>query len=154
MKLSIVPEIINSQQIKIFNEHHVPISICSPSSFKFNNQFKNPFILIDNFEKDKFKNVEITRINIEDVQKFGYRLVSIHITPGMSRNYPRQAKLYILEEKNNPIPKSEILHKLPDNHFIEYDLENKRLRILGKNSYPYIRNENASKWIELKKDGR
>lgn len=151
MKLSCVPEIINSLQIKIFNEQGVPIILCSPSNFKFNYPFKMPSITIDNFEKDKYKNFEIKRIGIDELEKFGYRFISIAITRGMKRNFPRQTRSYILENKKNPSPHldSEILYTLPDNHFIEFDFENKRLRISGKNAYGYIRNENAGKWIEM-----
>ena len=152
MKLSIVGELINSNQIKITDEQGIPVSLCSPSNFKFNYPFRIPSIIIDNFEREKYKNVEIKRIGVEELDKFGYRLVSIAFSRGMTRNYPRQVRFYTLENKKNPSPhdaNSEILYKLPDNHFIEFDFENKRLRISGKNAYGYIRSENASRWIQL-----
>ena len=52
MEISLVPEIMNSWKIKIFDENNMPIQICEPSEFKFNfNRYKNPSFLIDNFEK-------------------------------------------------------------------------------------------------------
>jgi len=150
MKLSIVPEIINLHSIKIYDEQNIPISLCAPAKFKYNSQFKNPMLVIDSFEKDKYNKVEITRINIDELEKLGYRFVSVSLTgTTLRRNYPRQTVCYCLEQIKNPIPKSVILYKLPDNHFIELDYENRRIRIKGRNAWGYIHTENASKWIEL-----
>ncbi|MEK6878435.1 MAG: hypothetical protein AABY22_02445 [Nanoarchaeota archaeon] len=150
MKLSIVPEIINLQKIKIFDEQNIAI-ILGESNFKFNNQFKNPFILIDNFEKEKYHKVEIKIISLEELEKLGYRLVSVSLVgTTIPRNYPAQKVCYCLENKNNLIPKSNILYKIPVNHLIEHDYENKRIRIKGRNAHGYFRTENAGKWIDLK----
>ena len=124
--------------------------ISEKSQFKFINNFQPPCILVDNFEKRKYKSMEIKRIEADDLEKFGLRLVSVPATP-QSRTYPRQIKHYMFESKDSPIPKSEILYKIPKDHVIELDTQNNRIRIKGKNAYPYLRNENASRWIELGK---
>ena len=41
---------------------------------------------------------------------------------------------------------------MPKDHFLEIDVTNNRIRIKGRNGYPYLRNENASKWIEIEED--
>lgn len=149
MKLSIVPEIINSEEIKIFDKNSIQINICKKSEFKFNyGEFVNPSIIIDNFEKRKYKDIEIKRISLETLESFGYRLVSIKAT-SKTRNFPRQMKSYLLEKIDNPIPFSEVMAKIPDSHFIELDVINSRIRIKGKYSFPYNRNENATPWIPV-----
>lgn len=156
MELSIIPRLINSEQIEILDSRGIPVKICEPSELFFNyDSFKVPFLLIDNLEKEKYKSAEIKTINIDDVKKKGFRLVSQYATY-KTRNYPGQHRIYLLESLTQATPNSEILSSMPKDHNIEFDVTNNRIRIKGRNSYPYIRNEDASRWIELiegKKDG-
>lgn len=146
---SIVPEIINSESIQILDENNIPIAICKHSPFLFNYAlFRQPFIIIDNIEKRRYKNIEIKRVDLDYLKGISLRLVSLRATPKM-RSRPRQAKCYMLESMDNPIPTAEVLHKLPKEHFIELDVINKRIRIKGNNAYPYRRNENASEWLQI-----
>lgn len=148
-QVSIIPDFINSEEIELLDENNVQMQICIPSQFKFNpNLFIHPFLLIDNFEKRKYHSIEIKKIPLEQIEKYGLRLVSVKAT-SITRNHPRQSRSYMLERKGNPIPNSEILSKLPKEHFIEMDIENKRIRVKGKNSFPYSRTENASQWISV-----
>jgi hypothetical protein len=148
MKISCVPEIINSESVEIRDENFVLIEICPKSIFKFNkSSFKNPTIIIDNFNR-LTDEVEIKRINVDELDKLGYRIVSIPAT-SKTRNYSRQTKIYVLENKNNTIGGAERLAKVPKDHFVELDIINKRLRIFGKNACNYVRGENASSWVEL-----
>ena len=148
MKLTIVPEILNSNRIEIKDENHITINLCEQSKFLFLPTFKNPSIIIDNFEKGNDKNPEIKKISLQDLDKIGFRIVSVTANP-KNRNYPRQTRLYVLENKNNPYPKAEVLFKIPKEHFLEQDIQNNRIRIKGRNAYPYVRNENASRWVQL-----
>lgn len=151
MRCSIVPELINYENIEIKDKRNMSVHLCQKSIFKFNpSTFQNPFIVIDNFEKKKYKNIEIKRINLDDLERYGLRLVSVPATP-QSRSYPRQNKFYMFETKDSPVPKSEIIYKIPKEHFIEMDTQNNRVRIKGKNAFPYLRNENSSRWVELGK---
>lgn len=149
MKTSIVPEILNSEEVEIRDEMNILVTLGQPSQFRFNySSFRKPYLVIDNFEKGKFKSFEIKRITLEELDKMGFRLVALNAT-SKTRNYPRQGKIYMLENKNYPEPKSDILYKIPKDHYIEFDFENKRIRIKGKNAFPYLRPENASRWKEL-----
>ena len=146
---SIVPELLNSQEIEIYDVNDVPVSICKKSNFRFNyNSFKNPSILIDVLEKRKYKDFEIKRINLEQLSVFGYRIVSVKTT-SKTKNRPRQNRTYCLEYLNKPVPNSEILLSIPLSHLIELDVVNKRVRLKGNNVWPYRRQENATPWIEV-----
>lgn len=147
-KLSIVPEIINSEEIIILDENNIPVAICPKSQFKFINNFQQPSILVDNFEKRRYKDIEIKVIDLSYLGRLGYRFVSIKCSSKI-RNYPRQIQSYLLESHIRPIPNSIILNKIPKDHFIEFDITNNRIRIKGKNTYPYNRAENATPWIPI-----
>lgn len=151
MKTSMVPELMNSQNIKIFDDNLVPVNICEKSFFLFdNNLFKNPSVTIDVFEAGRFKEVEIKRIQLPEVEKAGYRLVSLSVVnrPNI-KNYKGQKTVYMFKRLSDPLEGSTEMFRIPKDHVLEMDIINKRLRIRGKNSYPYIKNENASKWVEI-----
>jgi hypothetical protein len=149
MEISIVPQIINSMEIKFTDVNGFPISICKESKFKFNyGRFQNPFILIDAFEKENYKSIEIKKISLEELERLGYRLVSVKPIKNM-RNRRGQNKSYLLEFESSPIGNSEILLRVPQNHSIELDITNNRIRLKGANVWPYRRNENATPWVEI-----
>lgn len=151
MEISIVPKIIRTEDVHFFDDNNVEIFLCRPSQFRFINPFRKPFLVIDNYNKDKNKIEDIRKIDLTELHNLGFRLVSLN-TRGLDLVVrPRQAKIYMLEEKSNPIPKSQILNRIPKEHLIEFDMENKRIRIKGKNAYPYMRAENASQWRDVKK---
>ena len=139
---------INSEEITIFDENNIPVNICTKSQFKFINNFQPPSIVVDNFEKRRYKEIEIKVIDLSYLNKLGHRLVSIKCSSKI-RNYPRQLQSYILESHVRPIPNSIILNKIPKEHFIEFDITNSRIRIKGKNGYPYNRGENSTPWITV-----
>lgn len=149
-RISIVPELINSQEIEIYDENNIPVTICKKSKFLFSDKFIEPTIIIDNFERGRFKEIEIRNLDIAQLIKYGYRLVSFRAT-SETRNRPKQAKCYMLENINNPIPNSEILYRVPKEHLLEIDTVNNRIRIKGRNSYPYHRSQDASPWMKVSK---
>jgi len=152
-KTSIIPEIITRDNIVIFDVNEISVSICNKSFIPFLNNFIPPSIIVDNFEKRKYKDIEIRTIDLEYLSKFGYRLVSVGLKGMKSsvKNYRGQKKSYMLEDKTKPIPNSQPLSQIPKEHFIELDMTNNRIRIKGKNAFPYNRGEDASPWIQVKK---
>jgi len=149
MSLSIIPELMNLTHLELKDSRGIRVEICEPSQFRFNpSSFREPFLIVDNFEKQRYKRVEIKNITIEELKKKGYQLVASYTTP-KTRNYPRQSKLYQLENLNMPIAKAEILRLIPKDHSIEFDITNNRIRIKGRNAFPYLRNEFASRWVQL-----
>ena len=152
MKTSIVPELFNSKGIEITDDNNVPVRICEDSKFTLGiGYFKQPFILIDNLEIG-VEDIEIKRIMLPDLERFKLRLVSIEIKSSSRRNMrnrPGQKVCYMIKGKSDPLEGAIELIRIPKDHFLEMDLTNKRVRIRGHNSYPYIRNENAGKWKEV-----
>jgi hypothetical protein len=57
----------------------------------------------------------------------------------------------MLEAHTKPLPQSIILNKIPKEHFLEYDITNNRVRIRGRNGYPYNRPTNATPWLPVQK---
>lgn len=148
-RISIVSEVLNNQGVTIIDDNGIPVTICEKSQFKFNPAvFTPPSILVDNFERRKYKDIEIKIIDLEYLNKLGYRLVSVKCNSRI-RNFPRQLQSYILEAHMRPIPNSQILRVIPKDHLIEFDITNNRVRIKGKGGYPYHRGENATPWVPI-----
>jgi hypothetical protein len=147
-ELSIVPDMINSENLIFLDENNIPLTICKKSLYKFTNKFVDPTIIIDNFERGRFKEIEIRNLDISQLIKMGYRLISFKAT-SETRSRPRQIKCYMLEDINRPIPNSEILYKVPKEHNLEMDTVNNRIRIKGVNAFPYHRAQDASPWMKV-----
>lgn len=156
MKTSIVPELFNSNGIEITDDNNVPIRICEDSKFTLGlGYFKQPFILVDNLEIGKSESIEIKRIMLSDIDRLKLRLVSIDVRSASRRNMRNrsgQKVCYMIKSKTDPLEGATELFRIPKDHFLEMDITNKRVRVKGHNSYPYIKNENSSKWKEVKND--
>lgn len=151
MDISCIPKLINSHHIKVCDENFIPVNICKKTNEFFVDNFKNPFLIIDAFEAMNYKDVRIEILDMDQMDKLGYRLVSVSLK-GMSssrRNYSGQKRVYVLRRKTDPLGRDFELLKLPNDHQLQVDIINKRIRIKGKDAFPYIRNENASKWIDI-----
>ena len=123
LKISIVPEIINSEKIQIWDNNNVPVVICPSSRFLFNyNLFREPFVLIDEIERMRYKEIEIKKIEINALSNLNLRLVSFRTSK--SRNYVGQKNSYALEVIGNPIPNSIVMSHIPKNHELEMDIIN------------------------------
>ena len=153
MKPTLIPEIINSQEIKILDENNIPVELARKSQFKFNpTLFLIPNIIIDNFEKRNHPEIEIRRIELPFLNRLGYRLVSVEIKKSSMRNRAGQQRAYIIKENDAPLENGYELDKTPKEHYLEMDVVGNRIRLKGRNAYPYVRNENASQWIEVEED--
>jgi hypothetical protein len=146
-KLSIIGDLVVNNNIIIEDENGIPVTIFPRSKFPFICCFNPPSILVDNIEKLRYKNIEIKIIDVSYLNKLGYRLVSVK-TNSKIRNFSKQYQSYMLEAPSNPIPNSLILNKVPKDHFIEYDVTNNRVRIKGRNVFPYNRSNNTTPWKE------
>lgn len=156
MRTSIIPEIFRDRNIEITDDNNVPIKIFEElSSSIVLPSFNKPFIIIDNLEVGKIENIEIKRAMIPDLEKLKLRLVSIDLKNSSRRNMrnrPGQKVCYMIKSKSAPLEGAVELFRIPKDHFLEMDIINRRVRIKGHNSYPYIKNENASKWKEAEDD--
>jgi hypothetical protein len=71
-------------------------------------------------------------------------------TKTISKNYSGQRVAYTLKRKCDPIGNGIEIVRIPRDHDLEMDITNKRFRIRGKNCYPYLREENSSRWFDTK----
>lgn len=135
-----------TDDISIIDTNGLPVFLCEKSPIKLpSDYFKLPYLSIDNFQKYK-KEVEIKRMyDLKQIEQLGYRLM-VFTTTSKIRNYPGQKKSYALVSSEETIPMSIQSNSIPPDHYIEYDVINKLIRIRGKNSYPYHRSENAGDW--------
>jgi len=156
MKTSIVPELLNNRGIRIFDDNNVEIRICEDSKVQLSlNYFKNPFIIIDNMELGKGDNIETKKIVFSDLERLNLKLVTIDLrsaSRGNMRNRRGQKVCYMIKQKTASLEGAREIFKMPREHILEMDITNKRIRIRGVNSYPYVSNENASKWVEINDD--
>jgi len=151
MKTSIVPELLNQKEIEFFDDNNVVMTVCKSSKFSLNsNYFRRPFIVIDNMEIGKYENIEIKKMFFPDLERLGLRLISIDLRGRRNmRNRTGQRSCYMIKRKTDPLEGAKELFKMPSDHILERDLTNNRVRIKGINSYPYIRNENSSRWFQI-----
>lgn len=150
VKTSIIPDFINSEEIKLFDSEKFPVTVCEPSNIQFKNSFKKPFILVNNFDRDKESTPEIEKVTIDYLEKVGLRIVSLKCK-GLRiwKNYHDQRIIYLLEPIGRIIPNSTVLNHLPKDHSIELDITNHKIRLKGRDSFPYVRTENASRWVKI-----
>ncbi len=151
-KISIVPGLIELDEIKLFDSRKLfPVSICEKSDTKFNrNYFKRPFILVNNFDRNKNNEEEIERVSLEYLEKVGLRIVSLKTKKlRIRKNYKSQRVIYLLESLGRVIPNSEVVTHIPVGHFIELDIANNRIRLKGRDAFPYRRADNATPWVEI-----
>lgn len=146
MKLSIIPEIINSKKIKFYDEKNRKIFLCKESKFKYIIPFKSPSIVIDTFAKKTTIPEELVVIDFEELKKLGYILTSIRA--GSNRWFKRQLVIYRIESSSNISPGSKKLKEVSSGHRIEKDISNNKIRLVGPNAgFPRV--GNGGPWILL-----
>jgi len=151
-QISIVPQLIQQNHIKFFDEFEMPISICKKPIEISDINFVKPFLIIDTYEAMNYKYVEVKTLELPELDRLGYRLVSISLKgmSGSRRNYVGQLKAYVFRKKTDPLGRDLELNKLPKDHQLEMDIINGRIRIKGRDAVPKIPNEQASKWIDVR----
>jgi len=106
--------------------------------------FIYPYYLIDILSKDeKEPNIEESE-NIEILKKIGIILYGIEI---LKKNAwaPRQKYIYYLRQKGlSKIKDSKEINKMPPNHFLQIDIANNKLRLVGNN---ISKNQKFTEWI-------
>lgn len=76
---------------------------------------------------------EIKRIDYNDLNRMGWMLVSERVGSGKNRYFVQQSVVYKLKRYNAHIPSNK---GMPNNHYVEYDELNQRIRLVGRNSGP------------------
>lgn len=149
MNRSIVPEIIKSKDIKFFDERNVEITLCEKSEINYIPPFSQPYLYVNRFAKKTTKPSEFVFIDLEELKKLGYYLVS---TREGVKWHNHQNVIYKIDSLDNKTPGARKLTYVPQPQKIQKDIPNKRIRLLGPNAgYPHYQAENggAGPWIYL-----
>lgn len=110
--------------------------------------FSKPKLTYDIFGKDKLKIPKIIRYGrkMDDyIKKIGVRVVSFKVRSRTERWLTWQKTRYEVILLNSIIPTDASIVKIPDEHWVEYDSNNARVRMSGKYTTPI----GYTKWIYL-----
>ncbi len=149
LEYSIIPSMINAQEIKFFNEKSYEVKICNPTDSNYLSPYECPHLIIDTFAEKTTKEIKVMYIEIEELKKLGYGINSMRVRKGWFRN---QRVIYRLENISNRIPGSKRLNYLPNYHKIQKDILNKRIRLVGPNAgYPHYESQfgGAGPWYGI-----
>ena len=134
-KFSIVPDILKLKGIKFWDEKDIEKSICTPLKGKPENVFANfqpPFLIIDTFAKKTARPENIKVVDdMGELKKLGFIICSIKASGIWFRGQKVANKLRRI---NNPLPGSNILRYIPPYHKCEMDVNNKIIRLCGRNA--------------------
>jgi len=151
MEMSIVPKIINSQELEFLDEHNVKISICEETTSKFESPFKQPYIIIDSFMTGTKHPPKLKRIEIEELRKLGLTIMVFPISK-QTKWFKGQRAIYKLENISSIFPGAKKLGHIPAEHRVVMDIANNLIRLEGKNAgFPHSNGHGP--WRELKKEG-
>jgi len=128
----IVENVLTSHNIKFLDKNNTEISIVKPFSSKgISPEFQNPYIIIERFlSKDNLPQ-SIKNIDFVKLKQFGFQ-IGILTTKYFKPFYRGQRVKYVLFHNKNPITSSRIIDYVPTHCAIQYDLNNKKIRIKGK----------------------
>lgn len=132
MNCSIIPEILSSRRIKFFDEREIQIFLCKESDSNYIYPFEVPFLIIDTFAKKTTKPSEIKTIDIEELKKLDYLITAKKTRKGW---FKHQKVIYLLENRFNQLQGKRIGY-CPNDHKIEKDIPNKKIRLVGQNAGP------------------
>lgn len=139
MQYSIVPNLLRERKIRFFDENEVKIIFELSGTLP---KFNPPFLNIDTFAKKTTSPEDIINLTLEQLKKIGYLVVSIKTRNGWFRG---QRARYLIESKTNRSRTSKTFKFLPREHQIQFDRNNKRIRLQGSNSGQ----EGTTNWINL-----
>lgn len=137
VKFSIVPDMLKAKGIRFFDETGIDKtdSICKPLKGKpinVSSLFQPPYLIIDSFRPKTTRPENIKVIdNMSELKKLGFIICSIK-SPGLW--FKGQQVTHKLSRIGSPIYGSKILRYIPPYHKCEIDINNKLIRICGKNA--------------------
>jgi len=145
MPYSIVPAYLNEHRIEFKKLDLIPVNLCDVSNVKrYSNPFQKPFLIIDLFAKKTTKPPEIIEISLEELRQLGFAIFSMK--PRNPWFWGQKKKFAIGQKMSHPIG-SKKLSNTPSNHYIEYDKNNRYVRLYGPNTS----SKGFTKWMEVEK---
>ena len=139
----ITPSIINERGIKFFKESGIPIILGTNYFVNFKGLNKPSFV-VDLFSKKAEEQEQIIQITLTDLNRLGFVLTSKRA--GSKAWLSNQRVIYSLERKIERNPYSQKIRYVPNDHRIEKDINNNRVRIFGSNAGK----GGAGHWMDIK----
>lgn len=138
---------LNYLKTKICTEEDLEIKTISINKEMCGYSFISPSIKIDILKENESK--PIIKIieplsNIEFLQEHDIYLYSVEINKKEKWARNQKKRYYLRHISALPNPNSEKINKLPLNHYIEMDIANKKIRLVGNNISP---STNKTNWI-------
>lgn len=142
----ITQSIIEEKGIKFLKESNMPLELGDQSLIRRTYpKLNQPSFIVDLFAKKSKEQEQIIFISLDDLKKLGFILTSKKA--GRNAWLSNQKVIYSLERKEERNPYSKRLFYIPDDHKIQKDINNNRVRIFGSNSG----RAGAGAWMEIKK---
>lgn len=141
----ITPSIIEEKRIKFLKESDLPLEIGDVSLVrKIYPKLNQPSFTVDLFAKKSKEQEQIITITLDDLKKLGFVLTSKKA--GRNAWLSNQRVIYSIERKTERNPYSQRLSYIPDDHRIQKDINNNKVRIFGGNAGK----AGAGPWFEIK----
>lgn len=142
----ITPSLIEEKGIIFLKESELPIELGMKSLIRRNYpKLNQPTFVIDLFAKKSTEQEQIITITLDDLRRLGFVLTSRKIGRN-SAWLSNQRVAYCIERRTERNPYSKKLTYLPDDHRIQKDINNNRVRIFGSNAGK----TGAGPWFEIK----
>jgi hypothetical protein len=142
----ITPSIIEEKGIKFLKESDLPLELGDSSLIKRNYpKLNQPSFTVDKFAKKTKEQEQIITITLEDLKKLDFVLTTKKA--GKNAWLSNQRVIYSIERKTERNPYSQRLSYIPNDHIIQKDINNNRVRIFGSNAGK----AGAGNWMEIKK---
>ncbi len=136
-KYSIVPEIINSKQFQFLDKDDEPIEICKKNPYLYQDKFTKPWIevLTEKGKRLTSPNMpeNVKKLEYEELKSYGFG-VAVLGTRLFNPWRRGQQKKYIIFKLTYPKTYSKILNYVPTAHYLQRDINNHNIRIIGQNS--------------------
>ena len=132
----IVPDFLQEQDILFFSKNNNRIKICGKSRFHQIPSFTKPWIKVKAFDWGSPNRPEnIKTMDFEELKRFGFGIAVLGLD-SFSSWRKGQKKKYILYMLTKSVIDSRIINYLPKNCYLQKDINNRMVRIVGQNTNP------------------
>jgi len=129
----ITPSIIEEKGIIFLRESDLKLELGDTSLIKRNyKKLNQPSFTFDLFLVKSKEQEQIINITLDDLKRNGFILTSKKA--GRDAWLSNQRVIYCVEKKSQRNPYSQKLNFIPDDHKIQKDINNSRVRIYGSNA--------------------
>ena len=142
----ITPSIIKEKGIIFLKESELPLELGTLSMARGSYpKLNQPSFIVDLFAKKTKEQEQVINIALEDLQRLGFILTTKKA--GKNAWLNNQRVIYSIERRTERNPYSHKLNYLPNDHKIQKDINNNRVRLFGSNAG----RAGAGNWMEIKK---